>query len=146
MRILIIEDEKNLARILKKGLEENSFVVELSFDGEEGLYMAENYNFDAVLLDIMLPKLDGLEILKTLREKGIDVPILMLTAKGDVEDRVKGLNRGADDYIPKPFDFTELLARLRAVIRRNKGDASSVIKMNDLEIDMHRYTPGRSAA
>jgi DNA-binding response OmpR family regulator len=145
MRILIIEDEKNLARILKKGLEENSFVVELSFDGEEGLYMAENYHFDAVLLDIMLPKLDGLAILKTLREKGIDVPILMLTAKGDVEDRVKGLNRGADDYIPKPFDFTELLARLRAVIRRNKGDASSVIKMNDLEIDMNTQMVRRAS-
>lgn len=144
MRVLIIEDEKNLARILKKGLEENNFIADVSYDGEEGLYMAETYNFDAVLLDIMLPKLDGFSVLKALREKNITVPILMLTAKGDVEDRIKGLNIGADDYLPKPFDFTELLARLRSVIRRNKGRASALIRMHDLEIDLNAQTARRA--
>lgn len=144
MRVLIVEDEKNLARILKKGLEENNFIADVSYDGEEGLYMAETYNFDAVLLDIMLPKLDGFGVLKALREKNITVPVLMLTAKGDVEDRIKGLNIGADDYLPKPFDFTELLARLRSVIRRNKGRASALISMHDLEIDLNAQTARRA--
>lgn len=144
MRVLIVEDEKNLARVLKKGLEENNFIADVSYDGEEGLYMAETYNFDAVLLDIMLPKLDGLSVLKALREKNITVPVLMLTAKGDIEDRIKGLNIGADDYLPKPFDFTELLARLRSVIRRNKGRASALIKIHDLEIDLNAHTARRS--
>ncbi len=139
MRILIIEDEKNLAKILKKGLEENSFTVDLSFDGEEGLYMAETYPFDAVILDIMLPVIDGFTILDRLRAKNIDVPVLMLTAKGEVEDKIKGLNIGADDYIAKPFDFSELLARLKAVIRRNKGKASSFFNIDDLTIDMNTH-------
>ncbi len=143
MRILIIEDEKSLAKILKKGLEENSFTVDLAFDGEEGLYMAETYPFDAVILDIMLPVMDGLTILDKLRAKNIDVPVLMLTAKGEVEDRVKGLNIGADDYIAKPFDFSELLARLKSVIRRNKGKASSLITINDLTIDMNSHVVKR---
>ncbi len=144
MRVLVVEDEQNLARIIKKGLEENSFAVELSFDGEEGLYMAETFQFDAVILDVMLPKLDGLAVLEKLRSRQIAVPVLMLTAMGEIEDRVKGLNVGADDYLPKPFDFSELLARLRAVIRRNKGEASSVIKISDLEIDMNSQTVKRA--
>ena len=143
MRVLIIEDEKNLAEILKKGLEENSFTVDLSFDGEEGFYMAETYTYDAVILDIMLPKMDGLTILTGLREKKIDVPVLMLTAKGEIEDRVKGLNTGADDYIAKPFEFSELLARLKAVIRRNKGKASPFITIDNLTIDTNSRTVKR---
>ena len=139
MRILIIEDEENLAKILKKGLEENSFTVSLAFDGEEGLYMAETYPFDAIVLDIMLPVIDGLTILDKLRKKNIDVPVVMLTAKGEVEDRVKGLNKGADDYIAKPFDFTELLARLKAVIRRDKGKTSPIIHIDDLTINMNSH-------
>jgi DNA-binding response OmpR family regulator len=139
MRILIIEDEENLAKILKKGLEENSFTVSLAFDGEEGLYMAETYPFDAIVLDIMLPVIDGLTILDKLRKKNIDVPVVMLTAKGEVEDRVKGLNKGADDYIAKPFDFTELLARLKAVIRRDKGKTSPIIEIDDLTINMNSH-------
>lgn len=135
MRILIIEDEKNLAEILKKGLEENGFTIDLSFDGEEGLFMAETYPYDAVLLDILLPKANGLTILNKLRAKEIDVPVLMITAKGEVEDRIKGLNIGADDYIAKPFDFSELLARLKSVIRRSKGKPSPVIAIDDLTID-----------
>ena len=139
MRILIIEDEENLAKILKKGLEENSFTVSLAFDGEEGLYMAETYPFDAIVLDIMLPVIDGLTILDKLRKKNIDVPVVMLTAKGEVEDRVKGLNKGADDYIAKPFDFTEILARLKAVIRRDKGKTSPIIEIDDLTINMNSH-------
>ena len=135
MKILIIEDEKNLAEILKKGLEENGFTIDLSFDGEEGLFMAETYPYDAVLLDILLPKVNGLTILNKLRAKEIDVPALMITAKGEVEDRIKGLNIGADDYIAKPFDFSELLARLKSVIRRSKGKPSPVIAIDDLTID-----------
>jgi DNA-binding response OmpR family regulator len=144
MRVLIIEDEKNLANILKKGLKENSFTVELSFDGEEGLYMAETYPYDAVILDIMLPKMDGFAIMDRLRAKKINVPVLMLTAKGELGDRIKGLNIGADDYITKPFEFSELLARLKAVIRRNKGTASSIIEIADLTIDTHSRTVKRA--
>lgn len=143
MRILIIEDEQNLAKILKQGFEENGFTVELSFDGEEGLYMAENYPYDAILLDIMLPLLDGISILKKLRMKDCNVPILMLTAKGEVENRIQGLNTGADDYISKPFDFSELLARLRAAIRRNKGAVSPLIEIGDLIIDTNSRTVKR---
>lgn len=140
MRILIIEDEKYLAKILKKGLEENSFAVDLAFDGKEGLYMAETYPFDAVILDIMLPVVDGLTILDILRKKDRDVPVLMLTAKGEVEDKIKGLNTGADDYLAKPFDFSELLARLKAVIRRNKGKTSPIIKIDNLTINTNSHT------
>lgn len=144
MKILIVEDEKKLAEPLKKGLEENAFVVDLSFDGEEGLYMAETYSYDAVVLDIMLPKMDGLKVLARLREKKINVPVLMLTARGEIDDRVRGLNAGADDYIAKPFDFSELLARLKAVIRRNKGEASPVIMIGDLTMDINSRTVKRN--
>ncbi len=105
--------------------------------------MAETYPYDAILLDILLPGIDGLTILKTIRDKKIEVPVVMLTSKADVEDRIKGLNVGADDYIPKPFDFTELLARLKAVIRRNKGKPSSVITIGDLVIDTNSRTAKR---
>lgn len=144
MRILIVEDERHLAKILKKGLEENGFIVDMCHEGEEGLYMAETYPFDAILLDILLPKMDGLSILNRLRAKNIGVPVLMLTAKGELEDRVKGLNTGADDYIIKPFDFQELLARLNAVIRRSSNKASPVISIDDLTINMHLKTVTRS--
>jgi DNA-binding response OmpR family regulator len=144
MKILIIEDEKNLVDILKKGLEENSFIVDSSFDGEEGLYMAETFTYDAIILDIMLPKVDGLTVLDKLRERKIDVPVLLLTARGEVEDRVKGLNIGADDYIVKPFEFSELIARLRAVIRRTKGKATPLIKIDDLIIDTNSGTVKRN--
>jgi len=144
MKILIIEDEQKLARLLKKGLEENEFTVDLSFDGEEGLHLAEAYPYDAVLLDIMLPGRDGLSILKTLRSKRIDVPVLVVTARGAVEDRIKGLDIGADDYISKPFDLAELMARLRAAIRRSKGKPSPVIAVVDLVIDTNAKTVTRA--
>ncbi|GLI38189.1 response regulator transcription factor [Geobacter hydrogenophilus] len=137
MKILIIEDEKRMAGILKKGLEENAFIVDLAGDGEEGLYMAENYPYDAVLLDIMLPVMDGLSILNALRSKKSEVPVLLITARGEIESRIKGLNFGADDYIVKPFDFHELLARLKSVIRRSKGKSSPLVAIDDLSLDMN---------
>jgi DNA-binding response OmpR family regulator len=132
---LIVEDEKPLARVLKKGLEEQGFTVELSFEGEDGLFLARNYAFDAILLDVMLPKIDGLELLRTLRAKGIDTPVLMLTAKREMRDKVAGLELGADDYIAKPFDFPEVVARIRSAIRRNKGKPAPLIELADLRID-----------
>jgi DNA-binding response OmpR family regulator len=129
---------------LKKGLEEHSFLVDLAHDGEEGLYMAGNYPYDAVLLDIMLPIMDGLTILNELRSKGCDVPVLLITARGEIESRIKGLNVGADDYITKPFDFFELLARLRTVIRRSKGKSSPLVAIEDLTIDTNARTVRRA--
>lgn len=135
MRILIVEDEKPLANVLKKGLEEQGFVVELSYDGTDGLFLALNYAFDAILLDIMLPGMDGLTLLETLRKEGHDTPVLMLTAKREMTDKVKGLENGADDYIAKPFDFPEVVARIRSVIRRNKRKPVSALKIADLSIN-----------
>jgi DNA-binding response OmpR family regulator len=143
MKILIVEDERRLAQLLKKGLEENAFVVDLASDGEEGLYLAETYPYDAVLLDIMLPEMDGLAILQSLRTRAIEVPVLLVTARGDVDDRIKGLNLGADDYIAKPFDLEELIARLRSVIRRSKGRPSPLIEIADLAIDTNARTVAR---
>lgn len=144
MRVLIVEDEKALAQILKKGLEENAFTVDLCFDGEEGLYMIETYPYDAVVLDVMLPNMDGLTILNKLRAKNINVPVLMLTAKGAIEDRIKGLNIGADDYMAKPFDFSELVARVRAIVRRSKGKPDPVIAIDDLTIDTNSRSVKRA--
>ncbi len=140
----MIEDERRLAQLLKKGLEENHFAVDISHDGEEGKYMAGNYPYDAILLDIMLPRVDGLDILQSLRACENDVPVLILTARGEVEDRIKGLNIGADDYIAKPFDFDELMARLHSVIRRSKGKSSPVLVVGDLSIDTNARTVERA--
>jgi len=135
MRILLIEDEKNLANIIKKGLQEEGYSVDVAYDGEEGLYMAENLPADVIVLDIMLPKLDGLAILKTIRKKGIKTPVILLTAKDAVLDKIKGLDTGADDYLTKPFEFGELLARIRALFRRIGEQKSPVIIIDDLEIN-----------
>lgn len=143
MKILIIEDEKRMAGILKKGLEENAFIVDLAGDGEEGLYMAENYPYDAVLLDIMLPVMDGLTVLNALRSKRREVPVLLITARGEIESRIRGLNFGADDYIVKPFDFHELLARLKSVIRRSKGKPSPLVAIDDLSLDTNSRSVSR---
>jgi DNA-binding response OmpR family regulator len=143
MKILIIEDEKGLARLIKKGLEENFFTVDMSFDGVEGMYLAETWPYDAILLDIMLPGIDGFEILKSLRARENDVPVLIITARGEIEERIKGLNIGADDYIPKPFDLSELIARLRSVIRRSKGKPSPLLTIDDLAIDLNARTVTR---
>ena len=144
MKILIVEDEQDLAEIIKQGLEENSFSVEMCHDGEEGLFMAGNYPYDAVLLDIMLPTMDGFTVLKKLREQKIKVPVLMLTARGEMDDKVKGLDIGADDYLVKPFKFPELISRLKAIIRRNKGEASPLISIGDLTIDINSMAVKRA--
>ena len=120
MKILVVEDEKKLANYVKKGLEENHFAVDVSYDGEEGLFMLYSNEYDLIILDIMLPGKNGLEILQEVRRKGKDMPILLLTAKDAIEDKVRGLDSGADDYLVKPFSFIELIARIRALIRRGR--------------------------
>lgn len=144
MRILIVEDEKSLADILKKGLEEEGYAVDIAYDGEDGLFMAENEPSDIIILDIMLPVIDGMTILKKIRKTGIKTPVLMLTAKDTVMDKVSGLDSGADDYLTKPFLFEELLARIRALIRRGSEVKSSIIEIGDLIIDTacHEVTRG----
>ena len=144
MKILVIEDEQRLALLLKQGLEEQGFVVDLAYDGSDGQFQAEQYLYDAILLDLMLPEVDGLAILKGLREKGNDVPVLIITARGDVEDRIKGLNFGADDYLAKPFNLEELIARLRALIRRSRGKSSPLVTVGDLVIDSNARTVARA--
>jgi DNA-binding response OmpR family regulator len=143
MKVLVIEDEKDLADIIKQGLEESGFSVEVCNDGEEGLFMAENYPYDAIVLDIMLPAMDGFTVLDKLRAKKVRVPVLVLTARGGMGDKVKGLDKGADDYVVKPFEFPELVARLKAIIRRNKGEASPLITIEDLTIDINSRTVKR---
>lgn len=144
MKILIVEDEKKLANILKKGFTESDFIVEVAFDGEEGLYMASEFEYDAIILDLSLPKIDGLEILNKIREKGKITPVLILTARSEISDKIKGLNIGADDYVTKPFDFDELLARLNSLIRRSNNKPTPVIKIEDLVINLDSKTVFRA--
>lgn len=135
MRVLIVEDEKDLANIIQMGLEEEGYIVDIANDGEEGLYMAENYPLDAIILDIMLPVIDGLTLLSTLRKKGVKTPVLLLTARDALMDKVEGLDTGADDYMTKPFEFTELVARLRSLIRRGGEAREAVLRIADMEIN-----------
>ncbi|MFD2257570.1 response regulator transcription factor [Luteolibacter algae] len=137
MRLLIIEDDSLLQHSLREGLREENYAVDTAADGAEGLAMAMEIDFDAILLDGMLPGLDGWEVLERLREKKA-TPVLMLTARDAIPDRIRGLNSGADDYLTKPFDFEELLARIRALIRRNRGQGSNLIKLGDLTLDLSR--------
>ncbi len=134
MRILLIEDEKDLAFIIKQGLEEEGYIVDEANDGENGQYMAENFPADVIILDIMLPKIDGLTLLSNIRKKGITTPVLLLTARDAILDKIKGLDTGADDYLTKPFVFAELLARIRTLIRRQSAVKESIIRVADLEI------------
>jgi heavy metal response regulator len=120
MKILLVEDDKAIVRFVKKGLEENAFSVDVAFDGEEGLFLGIHRKYDLVILDIMLPKIDGMEILKRIRGTGVHTPVIFLTARDREKDIVQGLNVGADDYMTKPFSFNELLARVRAISRRGK--------------------------
>jgi DNA-binding response OmpR family regulator len=135
MRILLIEDDDVIAERIKAGLEKARFTVDVAYDGETGLEMARDGPYGLLILDLMLPGRDGWSVCEALRLRRNPVPILMLTARGAVEDRVRGLNTGADDYLPKPFDFTELLARVRALLRRDQLHKSQVIQVADLEID-----------
>lgn len=135
MRVLLVEDEHRLASIVKRGLEEEGYAVDLAYDGKEGFSMAQVGDYDLVVLDLMLPALDGLSIVRGLRQKRNNVPVLILTARDSVDDLVAGLDSGADDYITKPFAFRELLARSRALIRRDSMVRDPVIRIGDLEVD-----------
>jgi heavy metal response regulator len=135
MRILVVEDEKKVASFIKRGLEEEDFAVDVAFDGEEGLYLAENNPYDVILMDLMLPKKDGLTVIRELRAKDISTPVLCLTAKDSVEDIVSGLESGSDDYLTKPFAFGELLARVKALVRRISKDRGAEIHFADLRLD-----------
>ena len=136
MRVLIVEDERRLAENIARSLRESaSYAVDVALDGEDGLYMAQSNPYDLVVLDLMLPKVDGLTLLKRLRAGGAETPVLILTARDDKESVVTLLNAGADDYVAKPFDLGELLARAKALIRRGKGQSAAVLKVGDIEIN-----------
>ncbi len=136
MRILVIEDERKVASFIKRGLEEERYIVETAADGEQGLALAMDNPFDAIVLDVMLPKMDGYEVLKALRDEGNATPVLMLTARGSTEDRVQGLDLGADDYLTKPFHFEELAARLRSILRRSTTEKTTRLQCGDLTLDL----------
>ncbi len=135
MRILVVDDDQKFCNIVKRGLEENAYAVDSVHDGDDGEYYAENTPYDLIILDIMMPQKSGIEVCRNLRAKKINTPILMLTAKDTVDDRVKGLDTGADDYLVKPFAFTELLARVRALLRREGESKSSELKVGDLVLN-----------
>jgi two-component system OmpR family response regulator len=135
MRVLIVEDEAKMAGLLGRGLEREGMAVDLAVDGEEGLWRAEAVEYDAIVLDLMLPGIDGLEVCRRLRQAGVWSPILMLTARDAVRDRIAGLDRGADDYLTKPFSYAELLARLRAIVRRGRPERPTELRAGDLRLD-----------
>lgn len=132
MRVLVVEDEKKVASFIAKGLSEESYAVDVAYDGEEGAFFALENDYDIIVLDLMLPKLDGMEVLKKIREAKKSVPVLILTAKDSVEDIVAGLEGGSDDYLTKPFAFAELLARIHALLRRSQEDKVPILKVADL--------------
>ena len=135
MRILVVEDELKMASLLRRGLLEEGHAVDVARTGNDALWMAEAVEYDAVVLDLMLPGVDGIEVCRRLRVAGVWAPVLMLTARDAVEDRVAGLDAGADDYLAKPFSFAELLARLRALMRRGAAERPAVLRVDDLELD-----------
>ena len=136
MRVLVVEDEKKVAKALRDGLEAEHYDVRVASTGEEGFFLANHESFDLVVLDLMLPRRDGLEVLATLRKRGLQTPVLILTAKDTVGDRVQGLDRGADDYLVKPFAFPELMARIRALLRRGRPDQVLKLQEGDLSMDL----------
>jgi len=138
MRILVVEDEAKIARFIKKGLSEEGYAVDIARHGEEALSYATSAPYDVVILDLMLPRIDGITVCRRLRESDLSVSILILTARDSVEDRVAGLDAGADDYLVKPFAFAELLARIRALMRRPKGITPNLLQVGDLELDVAR--------
>jgi len=146
MRILVVEDEHKIANSIKKGLELEAFAVDVCYDGSAGFDLASTENYDVILLDLMLPEMSGMEICKKLREQKNHTPILMLTAKGSLDDRVSGLNSGADDYLVKPFAFQELLARIRALARRPKNQQNSVLSHDDLSLNTLTFEVKRGQA
>ncbi len=143
MKILIIEDDEKIVNFLKKGLEEESYTIDYSLNGEEGIYLASVNDYDLILLDIMIPLKNGIEVCKTLRASEIQTPIIMLTAKDSIEDKIKGLDLGANDYLAKPFSFSELLARIRVQLR-TKNSFDTILKVDDLELDLLSKTAKRA--
>lgn len=140
MRILLVEDEVRLSHFIKKGLIEYGFAVDQAHDGEEGLYLATEETYDLIVLDVMLPKLSGIELCKKLREIKKETPVIMLTAKSEVEDKIEGLDGGADDYLTKPFVFAELKSRINALLRRSYRQVSNILTLADLEVDPIKHT------
>ena len=140
MRLLVVEDEKKLNELITKKLEKEYYGVDSCFDGEEAVRYVEGTEYDAIILDIMLPKLDGFEVIKRIRAKKNKVPILLLTARDNIDDKVKGLDYGADDYLVKPFIFEELMARIRVLLRRNSGNADNVVTIANLKVDLDAKT------
>jgi DNA-binding response OmpR family regulator len=136
MKVLLVEDNVLLGKSVKRGLEEESWVVDLARDGKEALYYFESSEYDVVVLDWMLPEMSGLDVLKALRAKGSNVPIIMVTAKSDVVDRVQGLDQGADDYLSKPFEMIELVSRLNALFRRSIAQGSTLLSLGDMQIEL----------
>jgi two-component system OmpR family response regulator len=135
MRLLVVEDELDLAKTLKKAFEEEAFAVDLAFEGEDALFKAREIPYDAVILDLMIPRLNGWRVLESLRQAGVRTPVLILTARDATEDKIRGLNLGADDYLTKPFALSELIARVRALIRRGSIDPSPTLVIGDTTID-----------
>ncbi|PLY06024.1 MAG: DNA-binding response regulator [Desulfuromonas sp.] len=135
MRVLVVEDENKVAGFIQRGLQEEGFSVDLAYDGDAGVDLAKSQMYDLILMDVMLPVKDGLTAIKELREQNISTPVLCLTARDAVEDKVVGLNAGADDYLAKPFAFAELVARCRALVRRNRSDRGAEIVFSDLRLD-----------
>lgn len=136
MRILVVEDQKKIAALIENGLKEHGFAVDVCHTGEDGFFNVTTETYDAMVMDVMLPGRDGLSILRSMRSKGLTLPVLILTARGELNERVEGLNAGADDYLTKPFYVEELVARLHALLRRSNGAPSSVIKAGSLVLDM----------
>jgi heavy metal response regulator len=143
VKILVAEDERKVANFVKKGLQEEGYSVNVAFDGEEGLRFIRENVYDLIILDIYMPKQDGLTVLKTLREEKVKTPVLLLTVRATIEDKVLGLDSGADDYLTKPFAFQELLARVRALLRRHSESGATVLRVGDLVLDPSRRTVER---
>ncbi len=143
MKILIVEDEHKIANLIKQGLEQEKFIIDVAYDGTKGYDLASSEYYDLIILDRLLPGMDGLTICKKLREEENHTPIIMLTAKGQIADRVEGLNSGADDYLTKPFAFEELLARIKALSRRPKDTVQIQLKIDDLILDVNTYEVNR---
>ncbi len=144
MKLLVVEDELDLNNIITKYLKKNSYSVDSCYNGEEALDFVSLSNYDLIILDVMMPKMNGYEFLKTIRNKNIKTPVIMLTAKDTLEDKISGLDFGADDYVIKPFEFEELLARVRALIRRSYGETSSELKLDDLVLDFSKKVVTRA--
>jgi len=146
MRILLVEDERKLAALIKRALKEVNYAVDLADNGDDALFLVESNPYDLIILDIMIPGKDGITVCRQIRKGQLDTPVLMLTARNDVEDKILGLDAGADDYLTKPFSFPEFLARVRALLRRKKSDKTTRLKSADLELDQltrKAYRAGR---